>query len=130
MKQIKFRAWDTIDKQMRYFDLMDIHCCKWHFSKWKDSEGTACELDDKVRYPDELMMFTGLKDKTGKEIYEGDVCRNGDWEADALGWAERVEKVVYEEEEGSFRGWNPCEQGLKCEVIGNIHENPELMESK
>lgn len=75
-----------------------------------------------------LMQYTGLKDKNGKEIYEGDICKNGDYESDAHAYNYRIEEVVYNEKEASFSGWNFNEDGMTCEVIGNIYENPELLQ--
>lgn len=83
----------------------------------------------------ETMQYTGLKDKNGKEIYEGDIL---DWSAlpdneRPIGWRER-EVVEFSDEaqwdaDGSFVSWgywltvgNPTE----AQVIGNIYENPEL----
>lgn len=57
-----------------------------------------------------FMQFTGLFDKNGKEIYEGDITLLGD-----------ITRVV-EFKDGSFIGWHN-----ECEIIGNIYENPNLI---
>lgn len=68
-----------------------------------------------------LMQFTGLTDKNGKEIYEGDV-----YEATNL-VGNKYRKVV----EWVAYGYDHQREGLEsCEVIGNIHENPELTHEK
>jgi uncharacterized phage protein (TIGR01671 family) len=78
----------------------------------------------------EWMQYTGLKDKNGKEIYEGDILSRKDWGFG--GYHEDEEKYIVKpleyyldsgEEEYHFRVhlWSEY-----CEVIGNIYENPEL----
>ena len=112
MKDIRFRAWDSYENppQMEYFDLFDVPL------------HPACEIP--------VMRFTGLKDKDGKEIYEGDIVRYR-WsspEEDEQGQGS-VEFV-----EGCFivnvsKIWTPCLVDM-CRgyttVIGNIYENSEL----
>jgi len=74
-----------------------------------------------------IMQYTGLKDKNGKEIYEGDICKNGDYIKDAHSYNYRTEEVKYIEAEGCLVGWNYNADGMTCEIIGNIYENPDLI---
>lgn len=74
--------------------------------------------------PSTIGQFTGLEDKLGTKIFEGDVI-------DDLG----VEYIVvfdsdYAQFRGKFDGWNAeiSHIASRCEVIGNIHDNPELLE--
>jgi len=94
------------------------------FSDWGlPRELRACEIDVNT-----LEQCTGLKDKNGKAIYEGDVLKeeNGktyivEWNSNhATFFIERIEKIGY------FDTWHLARHDLDYEVIGNVHENPEL----
>ena len=112
MREIKFRAWDASQKYMAYQgtpDLESIQSFMHHFGDKK------------------LMQYTGIKDKNGKEIYEGDIFKIG------------AEKEVFEVrfEHGCFMAFcNGKPYGLIGElqicfidIIGNIYQNAELLQA-
>ena len=121
MREIKFRAWDKLNKEMFNVEIID-------FQEKKLYEDTVSYRNFKNI---ELMQYTGLKDKNGKEIYEGDILSNRN--------DEKLYKVIFEN--GSFRAEfkGDFEEysfdlidvvAQSCEVVGNIYENPELMEDE
>ena len=80
------------------------------------------DMNDEV----EITEFTGLKDKNGKEIFEGDICN-----AKYAGSSEREykNKIEWNESECSFSFANaPLWTWEQIEIIGNIYENPELLQ--
>jgi hypothetical protein len=119
MREIKFRAWDKLNKEMFNVEIIDFQEKKVYrdtvsYRKFNDIE---------------LMQYTCLKDMRGKEIYEGDILFES--------FGEKYYKVVFEN--GSFRAEfeGDFEEhsfdlidvvAQSCEVVGNIYENPELME--
>lgn len=74
-------------------------------------------------------QYTGLKDRNDKEIYEGDIVLNN---GSTLQMKDR--EVVEFENGGAFPfsicGWECTIHPEKCEVIGNIYENPELLKKE
>ena len=83
-------------------------------------------------YPETLGQYTGLRDKNGKRIFEGDICKNTktseivsvQWHGTMAGyvWNKRKENNQNLFDFGElFRAYD------KYEVIGNIHDNPELL---
>lgn len=79
------------------------------------------------------MQYTGLRDKKGVEIYEGDIVRYMDmvYEKDGSRGREEFKGVVSIKPHGGVRiGKNPmCKYG-GIKVIGNIYQNPELLTNK
>jgi uncharacterized phage protein (TIGR01671 family) len=121
MREIKFRAWEKNLKE-----IIPVH--NIDFEKKMINTDSAWRLFEEI----ELMQYTGLHDKNGKEIYEGDIVE--DWD-DGPGYWE----VKWNSEYGCFyifesHIWEKfylddmiavIEEG---KVIGNIFENPELLE--
>ena len=122
MREIKFRAWvKEGEMKMVCFTLDD--CASQQLQDLLHGEVEA-----------RIMQFTGLKDKNGKEIYEGDVIRG---RAHSLKSRIDIWEVTYSEGEASYgmKARNGIEnriahyivKGGQYEVIGNIYENPELL---
>ena len=119
-KEIKFRAWDRKKKEMTYKPRVDD--LKIDGTAWLDvNEALKFEERDYV-----LMQYTGLKDKNGKEIYEGDfVLVNGkkyrvDWIGAGFWFVDVFENTPDVEPH----------RNQEIEVIGNIYEHPELLEGE
>ena len=112
-REIKFRAW----YEGKMYEVFEINISG---STVAISLPRFPFIQDVI--PDELMQYTGLKDKNGNEIYEGDVIRH-EFEGE-YGPYEHRDTVEYHE--GAF--YPICEKpGNEFEVIGNIYENPELL---
>jgi len=143
MREIKFRAWDKSDhdwyknnpapKRMTYFHnpvIFDDGYLQF------ESDGQA-PIGDYGEDRFEIMQFTGLKDKNGKEIYEGDIVENKTQIVkeikDKYIFTGKYKKTRY------VATWNEhwaqwdiiegAERG-ELEVIGNIYDNPELLNSE
>jgi len=128
MKDIKFRVWDKDTKVILCYEfILDGTWYHYGTSLIFSNQPTGVYRDSANKHLRE--QYIGLKDKNGKEIYEGDICKNGDWENDAYTYNYRIEEVCYDHEDASFYGMNPNDNGMTCEIIGNIHENPELLET-
>ena len=115
MREIKFRAWDK-----RFNQMADVHAIALHqniliLSTRSDRDTPFSEVN--------LMQFTGLKDKNGKEIYEGDIFENHQADINIVNWFGG--SWCYENyHAGALPLWPDNET---CEVLGNIYENPELL---
>ncbi|WP_145737052.1 YopX family protein, partial [Bacillus licheniformis] len=116
MREIKFRAWNAPLKKMEYNSL------------------NAIGFDGRVYYGnaditgffENIMQYTGLKDKNGREIWEGDIRKDG--------WGRKF-KVVYDNDLAAFYGEyinGPSESLADCgpdsEYLGTVFENPDLLE--
>ena len=149
MRELKFRAYDTIKKKMIYFDFGNIYGYEGEvcgvilpdcYTVLKyDANGPYRGINKDL----EIMQFTGLLDKNGREIYESDLVITEQLEDrpdsdkwDRYDWG--IAKVYITPENGvtmkTLNGdiWNwadeECVMHLRfIEVIGNIYTNPELL---
>ena len=129
-REIKFRAWEKGTQDMVYWKRLVM------------KPDVLIDIFDGDKQF-ELMQYTGLKDKNGKEMYEGDIVRfyfeatsfdGGEYDTDYA--TEMIDDVYFED--GCFwvRLLNEPQHGSAylyrhnkhCEVIGNIYENANLME--
>lgn len=127
MRDIHFRAWDKEENEMLYSDPelsigFNVFTGKWTGGK------SDFELEHII-----LMQYTGLKDKNGKEIYEGDILKQADediivaeykcLEVDAFeGIGFNLWSFI-----GEYNKFDCARLQSELEVIGNIYENPELL---
>ena len=132
MRELKFRAWDNLEKRMR--KVVSLH--------WQGDKLVSAKLEgDNEPIPIEgrlvIEQYTGLEDRNGVEIYEGDLLKF------KISHKKFTRRVVYCPRLASF-GMGARIGGLyqyviselwqlgvsDFQVIGNIHENPELLEEK
>ena len=131
MREIKFRAWDKKEKEM-----VEVCQINWHDPYGITISHNGSWHNDIADY--ELMQYTGLKDKNGKEIYEGDIFEGPYYDrpySASKRFQERRGVVQFKPDQGYvpypttgkfefrfFPTWN------ECEVIGNIYESKDLEE--
>lgn len=115
MRELKFRAFDTENKAWTFVTLGDLIC------------GACTENGDKPLSGAKQVweQYTGLKDKNGKEIYEGDITNDGNHIC-IIRWSEHFTEfeAVNEGEGYASDIWYIAKYG---EVIGNMHENQDLL---
>lgn len=136
MRENKFRAWSKEFNSFLEITLFEV--IKGEITGiWHDGDYIGYDKEDIT-----LMQYTGLKDKNGVEVYEGDICKSGeyihvikigefaptwlDMICDKIGMIKRLTIYgVYAETKGEC-----CiiESGDAFEVVGNIYENSELLE--
>lgn len=159
MRDIKFRAWNNVHHKMYWFDLM------WGNHKqgngyigmveWGEKRGTDRNYNSNQSLIDptdcDIMQYTGLKDKNGKEIYEGDIRREEveNDEGDevlyyTLTWIKEWSMFAWLHLPGEYQSYvdNGAEhletdmywtypagidEDNKIVICGNIHENPTLL---
>ncbi len=164
MRALRFRAWDTVGGRFLFpwpegFAILGETTCfdliGQQLKERSPEKSTLEMLNDVV-----IMQFTGLHDKNGKEIYEGDIVRTQEYTDKPYSRQKRKHRhigtvrysiemgdgfyndmtkkfdrhgeyaagwVVEIKEKGKYQCSN-CGPFYDCEVIGNIHGNPELME--
>lgn len=125
MREIKFRVWDSERKK--------ILPIQRHSFKTGKSMPYGWNLEYVF---DGLMQYTGLKDKNKREVYEGDIIKySSDVINSFYGVSEIIREVKFKYGTYGIEGFGkdthiPFGNILKCrfEVIGNIYENPELVQ--
>lgn len=132
MREIKFRAWDHDDKKMwKVVAISESIWCDCEEKHIKicdfDKSPSVKETDVRLSVNYELMQYTGLKDKNGREIYEGDIIKcfvKGDSKVVFKHGCFCLESLNY----GNVTAF--CDVFGAIEIIGNIYEKPELLEDK
>ena len=120
MKELKFRAWDGKKMIEDVIPASETSIIEIFEYEWQETEVKSVE------------QYTGLKDKNGKEIYEGDIV---EYTTCYYGKEKRHRKVVEWEEWDSDDFGEPHNIGFfdlseDMVVIGNIHENADLLEEE
>lgn len=129
-RKIAFRAWDTVEKKMRYeaLEIRDIGL----------GEGSVVASKEvQTDHPLKWMQYTGLKDRNGEEIWEGDIIATRQHGTDIL---VNHKVVEWDDKRSGFKPFADSESNCGCcgggeypeycEVGGNIYENPELLTTR
>ena len=125
MREIKFRAWLKEERKMVNVETLFIGINRLCFGNSKTEDLFFRDFEEV-----ELMQYTGLKDKNGKEIYEGDILFFRDenmkyivvWQDTAF-IIKSIEIRKYLEKMCWLDDTEIC-----CEIVGNIYENKKLLE--
>ena len=147
MRDINFRAWDKENHKMIYFDFKSIY--GYEADGYGERGGVILpDEETHLNYHDgygdrginenlEFMLFIGLLDKNGKKMFEGDITNRGviefceclNWDSGGSNHPGFYFKGEYENGEYGELHYH-CGFDEEIEVIGNIHENPELLKEK
>ncbi|RWU86357.1 YopX family protein [Lactiplantibacillus plantarum] len=127
---IKFRAWDKVQNKMLLPDNIEFSHGQAYWAEASADGQDECSNDgqvDGIYALFKLEQFTGLKDVNGKDIYEGDIV-----EVTSQYWGMLGNRYEVKFKQGAFY----VKYGLLSEispsisVIGNVHENQELLEAE
>ena len=133
MREIKFRAWDKENKERLIVRAVSFESFKNKqkivaiICEHEDGREKSPMTDEQVEHfkdveKFELMQFTGLKDKNGKEIYEGDILKCTTTNNHGF-----IDEVIFESLTFCLSGDFVFDELKEFEVVGNKFENPELL---
>lgn len=123
MREIKFRGYSHEHESWIYGDLLQYSDGEVYIMEHSDGESLSYRVE-----PKSVGQCTGLKDKNGKEIYEGDIVRHRGY------YGMKTSVVAFSNacfnvgrHQGSSTKDTPMLITANFEVVGNIHDNPELI---
>lgn len=135
MRPLKVRAWDEDANTMIYSDNKRNAQRGVDYDFKINHHGELCcyRLNPKIRPLDNIMLSTGLTDKHGAEIYEGDIVKhNGPFGIKAISWGSSAENGAFKNM-ASFMidktiSFMHKHVASEMAIIGNIYESPNLLE--
>ena len=120
-REIKFRAWEDVGTKGTFRMTYDIGVLPIiNQNEWVEN---ANIFINPTKGSSILMQYTGLKDKNGKEIYEGDIMKDN--------WTDSIGYIEFSDGQFKASSFGYAED-IACrmeesEVIGNLYQNPELL---
>ena len=127
MRDIKFRIWDTENKEMLKVQELDFEPTFYggRIAIRPDQYNDYFDTEDMI-----LMQYTGLKDKNGKEIYEGDILRFNEVDTAIVEWNEKYAYFMVRPIQDYYFDSDVLGHAIEynnAEIIGNIYENEDLL---
>lgn len=134
-REIKFRAWDKVNKKMRSSEELFNLDCSNELPFLPLAKGLYDEDENGYSADFEVMQYTGLRDKNGRDIYEGDILKRTLLPSVRLSSISIVKWIPAKAclSSADMDGRNVTfisdyiNSNYELEVIGNIYENPELL---
>lgn len=126
MREFKFRAWD---KELKFFADQTCYFVGLDGSAWFNNCGDG--EDRMIDQSSKLVIeqYTGLKDWNGQDIYEGDILSINEGDSKLTGVVVFTKTFQYKVKEICYADMDYLTLWKGSTVIGNIHDNPELIQS-
>jgi len=124
MREIKFRAW--VKEKKAIFEVILIDYVTKKVTYIVERTGHLLNIRHDKFNDVELMQYTGLKDKNGKEIYEGDIVTLHNSKYKVI-FNSKEARFVLRDDEFEMNIPFTNNNNERMEIIGNVYENPELL---